>query len=498
METYLLKGDISGIQEYIFNVSSKGAAKALHKNSLVIMKMEEKYKNTLKDKLCISDAEIVKGGGGFHMIIEKSGGIDIEQRLNDFQLEINSELKHWPFSVRLSYGSEDTFGKAWKDLRKNNNDKRYRLYQGIDDNLFTELFEPFKKESESFFENTLEAISVGAVENQHWTKELLESIKKSDLNKEHKKLIEEFKKNSQYDMPFIDFDGYALFAKARTGTDFLGVLKMDVDNLGELFGKCNSIDEFKNKSNFFNEFFGKENIEKLLNKSWIEKWTYHQNIYTVYTGGDDCFFIGSWDSILDFVKVFHDEFVEQVKTKLKKDDKITLSAGIVLLDAKTPVVQLGRMAEEALSKAKQRKEEKGIVKNAVCLMNEIFTWDDYNGIMKQTKTLTEFLENKKITRGLLEKIKKSSIGFDRLQQRIKRGEPLPFDRLYKLKYYLRDVKKEYVDEVELEIFKPYTEALTKILTNQSQVFSKRYINPMRFPMAARLSEFKKPKNNNNE
>ncbi|MBK5261558.1 MAG: hypothetical protein JJE17_03160 [Peptostreptococcaceae bacterium] len=496
----MLKGDISGIQEYIFNVASKGAAKTLHEHSVNIMKIEEKYKNALKDKLGISDAKIFKGGGGFHVTFEKSDGVDIEKLINNYQSQINSELEHSQLSVRLSYGCGDTFEMAWKDLVKKNNDKRYRLYGNINEDLCNKLFKPFKKEDISSFENNIASISVAAVENLHWTKELMESIEEIDLNKEQKKLYENINnKDKKNNMPLIDFDGYASFAELRTGTDFLGVLKMDVDNLGKLFAKCKTIDEFEKKSEFFNTFFGKEKIEELLNQTWLESWTYHQNIYSVYTGGDDCFFIGAWDAIFDFANVIHTEFEKQVKEE-PNTDNITLSAGIVLLDANTPVVQLGKMAEEALSEAKKRKVEIKTVKNAICLMNEVFTWEDYKGIMEQTETLTEFLTDKKITRGILEKIKKSSIGFDRLQQRIRKGETLPFDRVYKLKYYIRDVKKEYADDLEKRIFHPYIDALTKILTNKSQAFSENYINPMRFPMAARLAEFKTRnlKNNTNE
>lgn len=88
---------------------------------------------------------------------------------------------------------------------------------------------------------------------------------------------------------------------------------------------------------------------------------------------------------------------------------------------------------------------------------------------------------------MLEKIKKSSIGFEALQNRVKKKKELPFDRIYKLKYYLRDVKKEHVDEVESEIFQPYIDSLTKALTSFKD---SQYSNPMRFPLAARLAEFK--------
>jgi CRISPR-associated protein Csm1 len=491
---YILKGDVSGIQEYIFNVESKGAAKTLHEHSVNIMKVEEKYMNGLKAKLERNNLQFYKGGGGFHFILEKDATDDVENKLKDFQQKVNKELIHSPVSIRFSYGLGKDFKDTWRSLQKNNNEKRYLLYEEINEDPLKELFSPFIKDETSFENSLKEAKSTTPViENQHWTKELIK------IHKEQKGSNTEEAKIGNY----IDFDGYASFAQARTGTDFLGILKMDVDNLGKLFGDCETKKEFTQLSSFFNEFFGKKNIEFLLSKrledDFEQEWTYHKNIYTIFAGGDDCFFIGAWDAILKFAEIIHSEFEKQIKEKFKKEtsnkEVITLSAGIVLLDAKTPVVQLGKTAEDALSKAKSRKVENETVKNAVCIMDEIFTWNDYKGILEQTDTLVSFLNDGKISRGLLEKVKKSSIGFDALQGRIKKGKSLPFDRVYKLKYYLRDVKKEYAEEVEVELFKPYIEALTKaLMLNSGNLYSEDFANPMRFPMAARLAEFKTRKN----
>lgn len=479
-EIYLLKGDISGIQEYIFNVQSDGAAKNLHEHSKNVMKLEDKYLKTLTKRLQNINPKAYKGGGGFHILIEKETPKDIEQVLNDFQMKINSELKNYPISVRLSLGVGNSFSDAWQDLRENNNSKRFQQYGKIEQPLFEELFDTFLPK-ETVFDNWLATeVDVPIIENQRWNSELIAIHKKEEGSN-----TEEAKEGN-----LIDFDGYASFAKERNGTDFLGVLKMDVDSLGNLFGSCKSNDEFSVLSEFFNEFFGKENIENLLAKklpgNHDREWTYHENIYTVFAGGDDCFFIGSWDAILPFAQIIHSEFKKQTNERLSRPD-ISLSAGIVLLDSKTPVVQLGKMAEEALSKAKSRSVNRKTVKDGISIMNELFSWDEFDGILSQTDTLVGFLSDKKITRGLLEKIKKSSIGFESLQDRIKKEKKLPFDRVYKLKYYLRDVKKEHVEEVETEIFKPYIDSLMKALMSNND---SQYSNPMRFPLAARLAEFK--------
>lgn len=486
---YIIKGDVSGIQDYIFNVSSKGAARTLHAHSKNVMKLEEKYLKALTERLENMNPKAHKGGGGFHVILEKEAAEGIEQVLNAFQQEINAELKYAPISVRLSYGFGEHFKDAWKSLRENNNTKRFQQYGKIEQPLFEELFDTFTTK-ETAFDDWLAPIELSSptIENQRWDAELI-AIHKNQKGS-----------NNEEAEPgkLIDFDGYASFAKERTETDFLGVLKMDVDSLGNLFGNCKSNDEFAALSGFFNEFFGKKNIENLLAQklpgNHDRDWTYHQNIYTVFAGGDDCFFIGSWDAILPFAQIIRSEFINQVKEKLKRTD-ITLSAGIVLLDSKTPVVQLGKMAEETLSKAKSRSVNSRTVKDGISLMNEIFSWDEFEGILKHTDTLVGFLSDKKITRGLLEKIKKSSIGFESLQDRIKKRKKLPFDRVYKLKYYLRDVKKEHIEEVETKIFQPYIYSLTKALMSSDD---SQYSNPMRFPLAARLAEFKTRKNTKNE
>jgi CRISPR-associated protein Csm1 len=283
----------------------------------------------------------------------------------------------------------------------------------------------------------------------------------------------------------------ANFAKIRTGTSLLGALKMDIDNLGRLFNNCTSVSDFETKSKIIHDFFS-ISLHKLLEEEFYTsekyKWSFKENIYTVYSGGDDCFFIGAWDAMVQFAHSIKERFDSEINNS--KDLKLTLSAGVVLFSPSTPVVKIGTMAEDSLSNAKRRIVNGKIEKNGINLMQEVFSWTDYKGIVQQKKMLTSLIQNDFIQRSLLEKIKKSSKGFEGLQNKIKRNKSLPIASVYRLKYYLSDVNVEQRNDIINEIFEPYSNALLEAMKIKStNNITNDFTNPMRFPAAARLAEF---------
>ncbi len=112
----------------------------------------------------------------------------------------------------------------------------------------------------------------------------------------------------------MNFDALGDFAAHRTGTNKIGILKLDVDNLGELFGSADIV-LVKNYSDIFSKFFNETIFTALydskdfrLGGEVIEK--YRSNVYPIFSGGDDCFIIGSWDAILSFAGDLHDLFIK--------------------------------------------------------------------------------------------------------------------------------------------------------------------------------------------
>jgi CRISPR-associated protein Csm1 len=72
-----------------------------------------------------------------------------------------------------------------------------------------------------------------------------------------------------------------------------------------------------------------------------------RNTYTVFAGGDDFFLIGPWESTLALASTLQEKFAAYVV-----NHNITLSAGLVMTQPKTPVRHLARSAEHALEAAK--------------------------------------------------------------------------------------------------------------------------------------------------
>ncbi|BDD12949.1 hypothetical protein FUAX_53810 (plasmid) [Fulvitalea axinellae] len=468
VETIVVRGDLSGIQEYIFNVKSKGAARGLMERSGDVRAKESEYADRVAELLPETGFERIEGGGGFYFVgqagTDALGGI--EEKLGDLHLEIASELAREELSVRLVCGRGADFRSAWASATAANNAKRYKPLEGVEKRkaLFGRVFGAFHVSGEGQEEVKKPKLAEGSC------------VPRGDAGEP------------------VDFDGLASLAMERTGTDLLGVLKMDVDNLGLVFGGMKSCGEFSEASGFFNGFFRMDGggTPSVLRELWGRETfaggeaSYRDNIYTVFSGGDDCFFIGGWDAALAFAMDIRERFEREVKKDEKMcGRKVSLSAGLLFTGAKTPVVRIGQMAEEALEEAKGRPG-----KNAVSVMGEVFRWEDLRDCMAHTDLLRRFLEEKAIKRSFLEKVKRSAKGFEGLQRKVLRGEPLPFAKVWRLKYFLRDMKEDPAQELEEALFAPYEKALMDAMRLKGDPdFGPAYVNPMRFPLAARLTEF---------
>ncbi|GEM_PF-3953012 len=481
-KVWIIKGDISGIQGYIFNVKTKGAARALKSRSNNVEVYENKYSKKIENVLS-DNWEKFCGGGGFLFVsddISKDEPSEIDEQLNIIQSEINNDLLRSEISIRLTWANGVDFINAWENISFLNNHSRYNLYNNINEEDYNRIFQPYHKEEDI---NDLKSEKPSGI--PYWSEDLVNHVLQN--------CSKSFEIKNVVTDNVIDFDGLAQQAMIRTGSDLLGVLKMDVDNLGEHFKECININEFRIKSSFFNKFF-KSGVESIRvsdmdnNSEFLRK--FEDNIYTVFSGGDDCFFIGGWDAIVQFANNVKNKFDHEIgKNDILKG--ITISAGILIIDPKTPVVQIGRLAEEALSKAKSRIVNNARVKNSICIMNEIFTWTDYKELLEHTKLLEKYLRDGVVKKSLLEKIKRSSKGFESIQQKIKNRKSLPFENVWRLKHYLRDVRKKDIPELEEKLFEPYQNALTYALMMSSKGgVDENFVNPMRFPLVARLTELK--------
>ncbi len=129
------------------------------------------------------------------------------------------------------------------------------------------------------------------------------------------------------------------------GSQFLGVLRADVDNLGLLFaqgmGARRSLSRVAMLSRMMDLFFS----------GWIHHTLEHppagkryDHIYTVYAGGDDLCLVGPWDVVIDFSHYLAEKFAEYVGW----NPNVTLSAAITVTKPKYPIATAAWQAGEWL------------------------------------------------------------------------------------------------------------------------------------------------------
>lgn len=176
------------------------------------------------------------------------------------------------------------------------------------------------------------------------------------------------------------------------GINRLGVLRMDVDNLGQIFsqglrGRA-TLSRIAGLSRVVSLFF--EGRVAVICREVGEGL-----VYAVYAGGDDLFLIGPWHLMPALARRIHDE-LDQLTGK---HPDVHVSAGIALIGGKYPVYQAAQDAGEALERAK------GVDgKDAISFLGETLRWADFSEVESTFKALHE-LHRHRAPKGLLNRLR---------------------------------------------------------------------------------------------
>lgn len=192
-----------------------------------------------------------------------------------------------------------------------------------------------------------------------------------------------------------DIKPFEKLAKDSQGITRLGVFRADVDNLGKLFAEGLGNDATLSRiaslsftvSLFFEGWVGKL-AETRNAQRRKERPDLGDALYAIYSGGDDLFFVGSWDELV--------EFGWQVNEDLRKytggHPGIHISGGMALVTEKYPLAKAARDAEKAEKDAKalawwdeQGKKQK---KNVFAFLGQPLPWSEF----KHARALKERLE----------------------------------------------------------------------------------------------------------
>ena len=189
-------------------------------------------------------------------------------------------------------------------------------------------------------------------------------------------------------------------ADQHKGFHRLGVLRMDVDGLGNIFRKgLKNMEYFPAYSTLSAQldlfFSGYLNT--------IRK-PYEDYLNIIYSGGDDIFAVGKWDCILNFAMDVRKAFRFFVNHR----EEISISGGVILVPPKFPIAKAAKMAEEAEGIAKQFewKNEKVLkYKNAICLFDIPISWEgEFDEVHQLKEEMIDLAEKGHLSSGFLQKM----------------------------------------------------------------------------------------------
>lgn len=151
-KTYILaSGDLSGIQNFIYTIPSKGALKSLRGRSFYLEILMENIIDQLLESLNLSRANLLySGGGNFYCLLPNTQ--EAKDRLAELKTKVNKWLlNHWGSSLYLSVGwgecsgddvkvnNDNSLGKVYKAVREMISKDKYSRYSPED---LTLLFDP--------------------------------------------------------------------------------------------------------------------------------------------------------------------------------------------------------------------------------------------------------------------------------------------------------------------------------------------------------------------
>ena len=223
---------------------------------------------------------------------------------------------------------------------------------------------------------------------------------------------------------------------------YLGILRMDVDNLGSIFIRGIQPEQKTFAAyatlSFLLDYFFSGYLNTIRNSD-----KFKDDVNIIYSGGDDVFAVGHWGKLIEFaheIRVRFEEFVGR--------PDITISGGITIVKDDFPIAKAAIMAGKAEKKAKGFNHSD---KNALNLFNENISWkNEFDYMLAWKKQLKQNCD-----RGMPRSILHKVMSFAQLKSK---GE---MKYVWHTVYFLKRFSENKKDEIKM-----FCEELKKeLLTN---------------------------------
>lgn len=444
----LIAADFSGIQDFIYTLSSKGALRTLRGRSFYLNFMQESVATQFLDRFGLPRSCIIYvGGGGFYLIAPNLTEIkDNIERLRDdinrvcfeeFGTSIFMAMAFAEVTGEDLHGSTDGLREAWGGLKMELSKQKGQKWHNLFAERFADIFEPVEPPERTCASchsplqvRDGQGVGIGASETEPgfdlcpfcrkmatWGRELarIEAVYEVDPGTKDLAdpgyircggywysyrprprdivrrvyLVRDPWNLQGYDRPVLNlFQGtyytqpdLNLLVEESTGIKRIGVLRMDVDSLGRIFSRglpANKatfarMNDLSERLNLYFNYY----LPKVLGSDWPDKLLPGQGrklgVNLVYSGGDDLFLVGTWDSALEAAWRVYSDF----RRFVGGNPSITLSGGLIFADEKVSFHKLAQLAGEAEGKAKHEG------RNRLTLFGRAYRWDQVKPLGKR-------------------------------------------------------------------------------------------------------------------
>lgn len=438
-EKLFVGGDLSGIQKFLYNISSTKAAVSLIGRSAYLRKCMEEVCQHVKDAAnrarAVNTRELYCSGGKFYLITDNTESI--AQAIDDVagrEKEMLWKEHLGQLGISISYVPFTEHADGLVDACSEVNQKPGILWKTVNDDFARQKKQKFKSvlgKDFSLFQpmpvgGKTKVCAVTGVESA-------ECVVLDDKDKEKIYVLPSVKEQIRLGEEERATYGFKTFEDYAQGS-YLGILRMDVDGLGKRFVVgFNSIAKYEQFSKRLVAFF--ENEVRTIQKE--EQFKDYLNI--IYAGGDDLFVVGRWDKTIDFAERIHKETCERFK-----DENISISGGIAVVNPKFPISKAAEQAGEAEQAAKQFKNENG-EKNAFNMLGMTISWNEEFDYVKRFKDdfLMHINSPRPLSKGVLHKIMLYASIAEMNKERKTKGVKEDFSYLWHIIYYLTRQMEKY-------------------------------------------------------
>ena len=401
-------GDLSGIQKFIYNITSKRAMVSLKGRSAYLKSYTEDVCKKILDNPALQNSDMSKekmkiycSGGKFYLQMPDSE----EVRTSILEIREKAEKELWDkhqgqLSINIDFvpfvyegdkvkvdGETGNIGLLWTKITENFNTLKNQKFKS----LLLDRYQYFFEVQE--VGGNVKVCQITGIEDAE-KYEL--PFKDENGDKESLYVHKSVKEQIEKGLELRDKQHFKMLEEYADGT-YLGILRMDVDGLGARFVKgFESMDKYKDFSGKLDKFFDAENG----NLHTIQE-CYKENLNIVYAGGDDIFVGGRWDKVIDFANDVRTQFASYCKDVLN-DTTLSISGGIAIVNAKYPIAKAAEIAGEAEDAAKKYNNGK---KNAFNMFGESVSWNgDFDYVKSYKEQFVTLVEKCGLSRGILHKI----------------------------------------------------------------------------------------------